>query len=120
MLHRHALTTRLPPEQSYIFRTSARDAIQAPFVVDDIVLRGWTRVAIFADKTGYGEAGLKDVEKALADRKLKPVHVVRFDIGVKDLTEEFKAARAAGADVVFSYTVGPKNAVIARGRQALG
>ena len=98
----------------------ARDAIQAPFVVDDIVKRGWTKVAVFADTTGYGEAGLKDVEKALEAKKLKAVHIARFAIGVKDLSAELKAARDAGAEVVFSYTVGQENAVIAKGRQALG
>ena len=113
------LTARYPAADSYIFRTSAKDALQAPFVVEDIVKRGWDKVAIFADTTGYGEAGLKDVEAALDARKLKAVHVSRFALGVKDLTEDLKAARAAGANVVFSYTVGPENAVIARGRQAL-
>ena len=114
------ITTRFPPAESYIFRTSPKDAIQAPFVIDDLVARRWTKVAVLADTTGYGEAGLKDVEQALAQRNLKAVYVGRFPIGVKDLTAELKEARAAGANVVFSYTVGPENAVIARGRQALG
>ncbi len=114
------LTAKFPAAESYIFRTSAKDAIQAPFVVDDIVKRGWNKVAVFADTTGYGEAGLKDVEVALTAKKLLPVYVTRFKLGVTDLTEELKAARIAGANVVFSYTVGPENAVIARGRQALG
>ena len=114
------LTAKFPAAESYIFRTSARDAIQAPFVVNDILKRGWDRVAIFADTTGYGDAGLKDVESALAAQKLTPVYVARFKLGVTDLSDDLKAAKAAGANVVFSYTVGPENAVIARGRQALG
>jgi branched-chain amino acid transport system substrate-binding protein len=114
------VTAKYPAAESYIFRTAARDAIQAPFVVNDIVSRGWTKVAIFADKSGYGEAGLQDVLKALAAKGLKPVHVARFDLGVKDLQSELKEAQAAGANVVFSYTVGSENAVIAKGRQALG
>lgn len=113
------LTTKYPAPESYIFRTSARDAIQAPFVVTDILKRGWDKVAVFADSTGYGEAGLKDVEQALAERQLKPVYVARFPIGVKDLGAELQAARAAGANVVFSYTVGPELAVIAKGRKGL-
>jgi branched-chain amino acid transport system substrate-binding protein len=40
------LTTKFPAADSFIFRNSARDAIQAPFVVEDIVKRGWTKVAI--------------------------------------------------------------------------
>jgi branched-chain amino acid transport system substrate-binding protein len=114
------LTAKFPAAESYIFRTSAKDAIQAPFVVEDIVKRGWDKVAIFADTTGYGDAGFQDVEKALADKNIKPVYVARFALGVKDLSEELKAAKAAGANVVFSYTVGSENAVIAKGRQALG
>jgi branched-chain amino acid transport system substrate-binding protein len=114
------LTAKFPAEESYIFRTSAKDAIQAPFVVEDIVKRGWNKVAIFADTSGYGEAGFQDVEKALAAKNIKPVYVARFALGVKDLNEELKAAKAAGANVIFSYTVGVENAVIAKGRQALG
>ncbi|MDQ3059259.1 MAG: ABC transporter substrate-binding protein [Pseudomonadota bacterium] len=114
------LTGRYPGPESYIFRTSPSDAIQAPFMVEEIVKRGWDKVAVFADTTGYGNAGLKDIEKALEAKKLKPIHVARFPLGVKDLTEELKAARAAGANVIFSYTVGPESAVIALGRQALG
>ena len=114
------ITSKYPAPESCIFRTSARDAIQAPFVVGDIVARGWTRVAIFADTSGYGESGLQDVIKALEAKKLKPVHVARFALGMKDLTAELKAAQAAGANVIFSYTVGQENAVIALGRQALG
>jgi branched-chain amino acid transport system substrate-binding protein len=114
------LTSTYPAPESYIFRTSARDAIQAPFVVDDLVRRGWTRVAIFADTTGYGEAGLKDVEAALAAKNLRPTFVARFPLGVKDLRRELQAARDAGANVVFSYTVGPENATIALGRRDLG
>ncbi len=113
------LTSKFPAADSYIFRTSARDAIQAPFVVNDIVRRGWTRVAVFADTSGYGEAGLKDVQAALQAHALKPVYVARFPLGVKDLQSELRAARDATADVVFSYTVGVENAVIANGRKAL-
>ena len=111
------LTTKYPGPSSYIFRTSARDAIQAPFVVDHILNKGWNKVAIFADTTGYGEAGLKDVEAALTAKRLKAVYIARFALGVKDLRDELSAAKSAGANVLFSYTVGTENAVIALGRK---
>lgn len=113
-----ALTSKFAAPQSYVFRRSASDAIQVPFVVEEIVKRGWTRVAVFADATGYGEAGLKEVEVALKSKGLKPVHVARFALGAKDLTPELRAARDAGANVVFGYT--EDNAVIAKGRKELG
>jgi branched-chain amino acid transport system substrate-binding protein len=115
-----AVTAKYPAPESYIFRVQARDALQAPFMVDDILKRGWDKVAIFADTTGYGEGGFNDVVAALAAKNIKPVHVARFALGVKDLTSELTAARNAGANVVYSYTVGPENAVIANGKKALG
>lgn len=113
------ITAKYPARESYIFRNAARDSVQAPFVVDDILKRGWGRVAIFADSTVYGESGMNEVSKALAAKGLKPVYTARFALGVKDLHEEMKAARAAGANVIFSYTVGPENATIANSKGEL-
>ena len=114
------LTAKYPGPESYIFRTSARDAIQVPFVIEDIIKRGWSKIAVFADTSGYGEAGLKDIEAALKAKNLSAVQVTRFPLGVKDLSEELKTARTAGADVIFSMTVGPENAAIANSRKAIG
>lgn len=100
--------------EHYIFRVSPRDEVQAPFVVAEALKRGFRKVALFADTSGYGEAGRLDVEKALAANQLAPVSVQRFAVGVKDLAEQTRQARAAGADVVISYTVGPEAAVLAR------
>ena len=104
--------------ENWIFRVSPRDEVQAPFIVADALKRGFRKVALFADTTGYGEAGKNDVEKALAEAGLKPVSVQRFAVGVKDLSEQVKEAKAAGADVVISYTVGPEAAVLAKSIQA--
>lgn len=105
--------------ENWIFRVSPRDEVQAPFIVADALKRGFKKVALFADTTGYGEAGKNDVEKALTEAGLKPVSVHRFAVGVKDLSEEVKAAKAAGADVVISYTVGPEAAVLAKSIEKL-
>ena len=111
-----AVTAKYPAEQSMVFRLSPRDTVQAGFIVDDVAKRGLTKVAVFADKTGYGEGGFKDVERFLAAKNLKPVYVARFDLGVKSLTAEMQAAKAAGADAIVGYTVGPELAVLAQAR----
>jgi branched-chain amino acid transport system substrate-binding protein len=111
-----AVTAKYPPQTSYIFRLSARDRVQAASLVDDVVKRGFSRVAVFADKTGYGEGGLKDVEKFLADKQLEPVYTARFELGVKSLAQQMHEAKAAGADAIIGYTVGPELAVIALAR----
>lgn len=105
--------------QNWIFRVSPRDEIQAPYIVAQALRRGLRKVALFADTSGYGEAGKADVERALAANGLQPVSVQRFALGVKDLAEQASAARAAGADVVLVYTVGPEAAVLAKSIRAL-
>ena len=100
--------------EHYIFRVSPRDEVQAPFIVAEVMKRGFRKIALFADTTGYGEAGKNDVEKALAAQNLAPVSVQRFALGVVDLSEQVNQAKAAGADAVISYTVGPEAAVLAK------
>lgn len=99
---------KYPGSASYIFRTSAKDALQAPFAVNDILKCGWERVAVFADTTGCGDAGLKDVETALASQKLAPVYAARFKLGVTDLSSELNVKRipvpmaaAQGYDAIY-------------------
>jgi len=111
-----AVTAKYPAATSYIFRMSAPDSLQAAHLVDDVVKRGYTRVALFADKTGYGEGGFKDVVGFLAAQNLKPVYTARFDLGVKSLTQQMQEAKAAGAEAVIGYTVGPEAAVMAHSK----
>jgi len=113
------LTAKYPAAQSYVFRNSARDALQTQFLVDEIVKRNLRRVALLVDTSGYGDAGLKDLEAALGRAGLKPVVVVRFKVGVTSLHEEMKQARDSGADALIGWTVGPEEGVISEARAAL-
>lgn len=111
-----AVTQKFAPKDSYVFRMVAPDSLQTAFIVSEIVRRGLTRVAIFADSTSYGEGGYRDLETHLAAKQLKPVYVGRFDLGVKSLTPQLLEAKAAGADALIGYTVGPELATLARSR----
>ncbi|MFN4361080.1 MAG: ABC transporter substrate-binding protein [Hylemonella sp.] len=115
-----AITAKYPVAQSYIFRTSAPDQHQTQFLVDEIVKRGLTKVALLVDTTGYGDAGLKDLEAALNRAGLKPQAVVRFKVGVKTLDEEIRQLRDSGADALIGWTVGPEQGVISASRVAVG
>jgi branched-chain amino acid transport system substrate-binding protein len=116
-----AITAKVPPAESYVFRVSPPDRIQAPFVVSEVVdKRKFTKVALFADTTGYGDGGFKDVSDDLARRGLTPVYTHRFATDVKSLVDEVKAAQAAGAQAIISYTVGVPQGVLARSRAQAG
>jgi branched-chain amino acid transport system substrate-binding protein len=113
------LTSKYPPADSYVFRNSARDALQTQFLVDEIVKRNLRKVALLVDGSGYGDAGLKDLETALGRAGLKPQIVLRFKVGTKSLVEEMKQARDSGADSLIGWTVGPESGVVSEARAAI-
>ncbi len=115
-----AVTRKTAPAQSHVFRLAPADHMNARFLVREIVdRRKLTRIAILADTTGYGDGGVADITAELAARKLQPVHVARYALGVATLKAELEAARAAGAEAVVNYTVGPEQAVAVKGRAAM-
>jgi branched-chain amino acid transport system substrate-binding protein len=115
-----AITAKFKPAESYAFRTSPRDQLQTEFLVEEIVKRGLTKVALLVDGSGYGDAGLKDLEGALGRNNLKAVAVARFPVGVKNLEEQMTQLRASGADALIGWTVGPEEGVISAARANIG
>ncbi|MBV8603676.1 MAG: ABC transporter substrate-binding protein [Pelomonas sp.] len=105
---------------NYVFRNAANDSIQAPMIVDEVVRRGFKKVAIMADSTNYGQLGQKDLVAALAKKGLTPVANEKFNIGDVDMTAQLLKARAAGADAVLTYGIGPELAQLANGMTKIG
>ena len=102
--------------ENYIFRVSPRIELECAFLVQELAKRNLSRIAILADATPYGEAGLNDLKKAMAEKGLKLVSVERYNIGDKDMHEQVTRARAADAQVLVTYGIGPELAVIAKNR----
>jgi branched-chain amino acid transport system substrate-binding protein len=105
---------------NYIFRNAAHDSIQAPMIVDEVVRRGYKKLAILSDSTNYGQLGRADLEKALAAKGLKPVAMEKFNIKDVDMTAQLLKAKEAGAEAVLTYGIGPELAQIANGMTKLG
>jgi branched-chain amino acid transport system substrate-binding protein len=112
-----------PPENkyNYVFRFSANDTIQSAMIVEEAIGRSkFTKPAILADSTNYGQLGRADLEAALAKKGVKPVAVEKFNIGDTDMTPQLLRAKEGGADVVLTYGIGPELAQIANGMAKLG
>ncbi|HEY9272866.1 ABC transporter substrate-binding protein [Achromobacter sp.] len=106
---------------NYVFRNAAHDSIQAPMIVEEaITRRGYKKVAILADSTNYGQLGREDLEKALSAKGIKAVAVEKFNIKDVDMTAQLLKAKAAGAEAVLTYGIGPELAQVANGMTKLG
>lgn len=102
--------------ENYVFRNSANDTIQSGMIVEELITRRkYTKVAILADSTNYGQLGREDLEKALAAKGLKPVATEKYNIKDVDMTAQLLKAKEAGAEVVITYGIGPELAQIANG-----
>lgn len=107
--------------ENYVFRTTARDEIQAPRIVEEAIgRRGYKKVAILADSTNYGQLGREDLEKALSARGIQPVAVEKFNIKDVDMTSQLLKAKGAGAEVLLVYAIGPEMAQLANGMNKIG
>lgn len=105
---------------NYIFRTSANDTIQSGMIVEEVLKRKYTKVAILADSTNYGQLGRADLEKTLAAKGITPVTVEKYNIKDVDMTPQLLKSKQAGAEVVITYGIGPELAQIANGMEKLG
>ncbi len=113
----------LPPRypESYIFRVAANDSIQSALIVDEAVeRRKFKKIAILADSTNYGQLGREDLEAALKQKGIKPVAEEKFNIKDVDMTPQLLKAKAAGAEAILTYAIGPELAQIANGMAKLG
>lgn len=113
----------LPPQypDNYVFRTSANDTIQSALIVKEAIdTQKFTKVAILADSTNYGQLGREDLEKALTAKGIKPVAVEKFNVKDVDMTAQLLKAKEAGAQAILTYAIGPELAQIANGMEKLG
>ena len=115
-----AITKRAATGDSMVYRVAPKDALNAEFLVGEIVdRRKLAKVAILADTTGYGDGGVADVGAQLARRGLQPAYVGRFAADASSLKDLLDAARAAGAQALVVYTVGPGEAAAVKARAAM-
>jgi branched-chain amino acid transport system substrate-binding protein len=118
-----SLTRKYAPpnaSENYIFRVSPTLDLEARVLVADLKRMGIRQVALFADTTAYGEAGLKAFEREAKEAGLILTTKQRFAIGDKDMREQVRDAKGSNAQAIVMWGIGPELAVIARDREALG
>jgi branched-chain amino acid transport system substrate-binding protein len=110
------------PKTLSIFRFAAHDGIQAAMVVEEALRRGFTKVAIFYDSTNYGVSGRDDLLNQIKKQgdKLQVVASEKWNIGDKDMTAQLLKAKAAGAQAILIWGIGPELAAIANGQAKVG
>ncbi len=117
-----ALTRKFSPptaKENFIFRVSPTLDLEAKILVADLKKRGLLKIAILADTTPYGDAGLNAFSEQSRLAGLNLVAQLRFKIGDTDMSYQLRQARSEGAQALIAWGIGPELATIARGIQNL-
>lgn len=118
-----SLTRKYAPPaaaENYIFRISPTLDLEAKVVVVDLARKGLRNVAILADTTAYGEAGLKAFREQCAAAGVDVASEERFKIGDQDMSAQVRRAKGSGAQALAVWGIGPELAALARNKEALG
>ncbi len=112
----------MPPAYpaSYVFRTSASDALQPIVILNDVIdRRKIDKIALLHDESPYGQFGKQSMLAELERRKLKPVAVESFKVGEQDMTTQLQHAKDSGAQAIVMYCLGPDAASVVRSAEKL-
>jgi len=117
------LTRRYAPPTApanYIFRVSPTLDLEARILAADLKKRTISKVVLLADDTLYGDSGVNAFAEAARLASVELVTTQRFKIGDTDMSRQLKNARAAGAQAVVAWGIGPELAQVARGMRNMG
>ncbi|MFC3109038.1 ABC transporter substrate-binding protein [Undibacterium arcticum] len=112
----------MPPAYpvSYVFRTSASDALQPIVILNDVIdRRKIDKIALLHDESPYGQFGKQSMLTELERRKLKPVLVESFKVGDQDMTAQLLRAKESGAQAIVMYCLGPDAAMVVKSAEKL-
>ncbi len=106
---------------NYVFRISMDDGVIAAVIADHAVQRlGARKPSIFAANQYYGTSSRDDLTRRFIAMGAPTVAEESFKLGDTDMKPQVEHARAAGADLVVTFGVGPEVASIVKGMAALG
>jgi len=115
------ITTRYAKEpQNYLFRISMVDREQVSLLAAYAVKASKNKkIAILADSTGYGQAGIKDTTEVLALHGITPVAVEKYGPKDTDMTSQLAKIRDAGADTVIVYAIADGSGNVAKSMEKI-
>lgn len=108
-------------KENYVFHFAANADVQSEMMVNEALkVNGNKKPAVLCDDTNYGQTGREKLEARLKAAGVTPVYVGKFKIKDTDMTAQLQQAKAAGADVVLAYGIGPELAAVSNSMERVG
>jgi len=101
-------------EPNYVFRVSVRDQFAGAFLIEKALKRGFTRIALALEKTGWGRSNEKAMKAALFNAGLTPVETAWFHWGAKNMDKAVNQLLKSKPDVMLLVANAPEGLSIVR------
>lgn len=118
-----ALTKKFAPPaatDNYIFRVAPTLDMEARVLAAHLKRAGIGAIAIMADSTAYGDAGLKALRSECEAQQIRIEYEGRFNLGEQDMSAQIRQGKSSAAKALVAWGIGPELAVLAKGKQQLG
>ncbi len=114
-----ASITQPVSERHWIFKVAQYDFSVAEALFSYMKKRGISRVGILTITTGFGDAGKKALIETAPKYGIKIVADERYGPKDSDMTTQLTKVKAAGAQAVINWSVGPGQVVVTKNWYAL-
>ncbi|KAF0179857.1 MAG: branched-chain amino acid transport system substrate-binding protein [Nitrospirae bacterium] len=110
----------LPVKERYwIFKTAQYDMSAVEAIYYELKKKGIVKVGIITITTGFGDAGRKALQEIASQYGISIVADERYGPKDSDMTAQLTKIRAAGAQAVINWSVGPGQVVVTKNWHAL-
>ncbi|HSW64731.1 MAG TPA: ABC transporter substrate-binding protein [Dissulfurispiraceae bacterium] len=110
----------LPVKERYwIFKTAQYDMSAVEAIYTELKKKGISKIGIITITTGFGDAGRKALQEIASQYGISIVADERYGPKDSDMTAQLTKIRAAGAQAVINWSVGPGQVVVTKNWHAL-
>ncbi|MBI4493975.1 MAG: ABC transporter substrate-binding protein [Chloroflexi bacterium] len=110
-----------PAKHPFIFRPQYYARQEAEVMLEYFArVKGYTKLAILADATGYGQGGVAELKPLLQARGLQLLAEEKYNSGDTDMTGQLGRIINSGAQGILAWGLGHELAQAAKGLEKLG
>ncbi len=108
------------PVASYVFKTPQKDSDAVKMIYKEMNKLGLVNIAVLADNTGFGKAGMEQLEKIAPEFGIKIVEKESYDTKDSDLTAPVAKIKAnKDVQAIVNWSVAPAQSIVVKNiRQA--
>lgn len=104
----------------WVFKTAQNDVVVLERILDDAEQKGYTKLALVRDASGFGEGVADHIEALGADRGISLIATEAFEPSATDFTAQMTNIRSSGADAVIIWGINPSAGLAQKAYVQLG